>query len=403
MKLKSLKIVYLLSKALCSPLESLFSLMIFILAKEFEVTALQLTLLACIRSVSSLFAFNISALCVGRIAKGTKYLAFTTLIGAFPVLFFPFVTNVWYFIFCYFLFLTMNRATFPVWTEILKSQLGTHKIGNVFATAASVNSLLMISVPFCLSYWMDTYADLWKVLFSLLAVVQILSLTVLLYLEFTPTTSSPSFDIFSVWKGTWKHLKENPEYAKFQLFFFLSGAGLVAIYPILPTFFNEKLQLSYVQLTSAFSLCKGIGIVISSPIWAYISKKISIYRLNYIVNMFSCLFIVSLLASEGEVSWLYLAYLMFGAMQGGCDLSWHIAGPTFAKENESTLYSSETLALIGIRGCIFPFIGQFIFSHSNIVTVFTLSGLLCFFSIFYGVKLERQQKQIALNKIYQTS
>ena len=50
----------------------------------------------------------------------------------------------------------------------------------------------------------------------------------------------------------------------------------------------------------------------------------------------------------------YAAYTMFGIMQAGSTLSWHLSGPIFSKEKDSTLFSGVSVAMVGLRGCIFP-------------------------------------------------
>jgi hypothetical protein len=55
-----------------------------------------------------------------------------------------------------------------------------------------------------------------------------------------------------------------------------------------------------------------------------------------------------------DTAWLYAAYL-YGAMQGGSELSWKLSGPIFAKDKHSTPFSSLNLVLVGARGCTYGF------------------------------------------------
>lgn len=79
-------------------------------------------------------------------------------------------------------------------------------------------------------------------------------------------------------------------------------------------------------------------------------------------------------------------------MQAGCELSWNLSGPYFAKESESTFYSSINLAFVGLRGCLCPFIGQLIFIYSNSMTLFICAGLLCLMSGLYALWLNYEHK-----------
>jgi hypothetical protein len=42
----------------------------------------------------------------------------------------------------------------------------------------------------------------------------------------------------------------------------------------------------------------------------------------------------------------------FMEMQAGSDLSWHISGPVFSKEKESTLFSGTYVLAVGISGMV---------------------------------------------------
>jgi predicted MFS family arabinose efflux permease len=386
------QLIYLANRGLCSPLEALYTILIFILSKETGATVFQLTVLASVKPVVSLAAFYLSSYMAGRTRRGRFFIAATTLLGALPTVFFPLIDNPWYFIASFAVFVTAVRSAYPVWMEILKTNLS----GNLSGIAAKGNALtytLVIFVPLLCSHYMDQNPSIWKWLFMGLGLIQLLGALALLDLkcdgERFAEEKPPAVDLLFPWKKGWLLVKENADFAGYLALFFLGGAGLVAIQPILPLYFKNTLHLSYTQLTLAISLCKGIAYVFSSPLWASCSRRISLYLLNAIVNLISCLFLVFIVTASLHTWWVFVAYAFYGSMQAGCELSWNLSGPTFAKNKDSTLFSSLNLAYVGIRGCIFPFAGQLLYLHSNALVVFGVAGALCLFGIAYAFKLER--------------
>ncbi len=194
--------------------------------------------------------------------------------------------------------------------------------------------------------------------------------------------------IIDPFKKGWQLLRQNPAFCHYLFLYFLGGAGIVLLHPVLPIYFKEHLDLSYQQLTLAFSFCKGLSFLASSPVWAKYMPYISLYRLNAYMNIFTSLFVIGLLAASFGIGWIYAGYICYGTMQGGCKLSWNLSGPIFSKENDSTTYSSLNLLLIGIRGCICPFLGYLLFSYCGALLTFMTTLCLCLIGTIYGIWLD---------------
>lgn len=388
--------LFLLNKVFLTPLEALFTLLIFILNKELHATPLQLTLLASAKPVVSLVAFYVSSFVVGKPYRIKPLLLTLVLIASLPCLAFPWMQNAWYFIIAYALFMIALRSSFPLWIELLKQQIGVQKMAGVVAKGSCIHYVMLILVPLVVSLWMDQEPEAWKALFVCFALIQLSTVFILFCLKTPSKLSLDDLSPLLSWKEGWRLLKRDPPFTHYQILFFLGGAGLVALQPILPIFFNETLHLSYTELALAFSVCRGVGFILTSPWWVKQSKSLSLYLLNGIVNVLSCLFIGFLLASIAETSWLFLAYLMYGAMQAGCELSWNLSGPLFAQAKESTLYSGLSLFFTGLRGCVCPFLGSFLWLHTSLYGVFLFAVLGCLLSVLYAFWLEARYKNVSI-------
>lgn len=377
--------LYLLNRLLYSPLEALYPILIFILCKELHATPLQLAVLAATKPVVSLFAFQLSALLADNSQRFRAYLMAMTLMSALPCLLFPCINNSWYFIASYALFMTALRASTPAWIEILKRCVGLHRMSSIVGAGSAINYALMMALP-ALAIWLDSDPGVWKGCFAAFGLLLLLNLLVLCFVALKPgpEIQRKPLLLWSAWKKAWRLLRARRDFAHYQALYFLGGAGLVALQPILPYYFNETLHLSYTQLTLAFSLCKGLAFVSSTPIWAKWAKHVSLYRLYGAVLLLSAVFVACILSAAGGQHWLWVAYLLYGAMQAGFEMSWNISPPAFSQENESTLFASTNLAFAGLRGCICPFAGQMLFLYTGSFAALALCGALCLLSFFYA-------------------
>ncbi|MDE3045764.1 MAG: MFS transporter [Verrucomicrobiota bacterium] len=390
-----IRFLYLGSRLLSSPLEAMFTLLIFILSKDLGASPLQIAIIACSKPIVSLIAFYASSFLQGRPECIRIFLLGAICTGSIPCLFFPFIDNIWFFVASYPLFIASQRAVFPAWNEALKEKVGLSQMPTLIAKGVSIHYFLLICIPVFCSFFLDQNPQIWKVLFCGLGALQLLSLFLILFLKLQSTkVQSLPFSFRSITIGPWQSglrlLRQRPDFARYLLLFFLGGAGIIAIQPIIPIFFKETLRLSYQELTLAISLCKGVAFIATSEIWARLSQRMSLYRLNGYVNLFSCLFIALLVLSSGNTAWLYAAFLMYGIMQGGAEISWNLSGPMYSEKKESTAFSNLNLALVGIRGCICPVIASLTFLYSSSSAVFIGAGCLCFLSLLYALWLDRQ-------------
>jgi len=387
------------SRFLCTPLEAMYSLLIFIAIKELDVSLFQLTLLASSKPISSLLAFHCSASMAGRPQVFKKYLIAVNMVAALPALAFPFVDNSWFYVAAHFIFMIGQRAAFPVWNVMLNAQTSKQFLSSLQAKAISIQQSIMIFFPLLIGYWIDGDEGIWRILFLLLALLQLANSLMLMLLPVTTSVlASPASKVslmqpMAYWRDSLKLLQEDRAFCQYLLLFFWGGAGLVLMQSSLPLFFKESLHLSYTNLTLAFSVCKGIALVSSAKIWSRWINHISLYRLNFYVNIFSSLFIAFILFSNLQTYSIFIAYFMYGAMQAGCELSWNMNGPLFSKKKDCTLYSSLNLLLVGVRGLIFPFCGQLLLFLTGVNEVFFCAAILTFASVVYAYRLEMKLQQ----------
>ena len=299
-----------------------------------------------------------------------------------PFLFFPVISNPWYIVFSSGLYMVLTRGMLPAWMEVLKVNLPLKSQAKTCSFAASIDYLGAALLPLSLGWTLDNFKDAWSWLFMAAALIGIASTW---FFSKIPTQESSSLSkepplpyLLNPWKSCWKILTSRVDFFKFQLGFFLGGAGLMLIHPVLPNYFVDTLHLSYAGMLTAIASLKGIGFMLSSPLWTRCLSRIKIFRFCSFVTIFAVIFSFLLIGAKVCGIFVYIAYFVYGIMQGGSELSWKMSGPIFSKGSNSAPYSSVNVLAVGVRGLIFPYLGSFLFSlfgHAH--GVILLGSFLC--------------------------
>lgn len=385
--------LFIANRILYSPLETLFLLLVFILSKDFGLTPFQLTLLASIKPISSLFSFYVSSAIFERPQSIRSYLLINNCVGALPCLLYPFIENVWFYIGSFAVFMITTRASLPAWIEVLKRNLAASDLSTTVSRGNSVFYLTNILLSPLLCFFMDQQADLWRYLFASFGVLTLLNMFLVLFIELGDAKVPKITSLIEPLKKGYTLLRENPPFAHCLVMYFLGGVAIIGSQAILPTYFKDNLDLSYSQLGMAFSFCKGVSFILTSPHWSRYSVRLSLYHLNCLANLFSVLFFVCLMtATRDHTIWLYIGYMFYGTMSAGHELSSNLSGPFFSGTKNSTIYSSLNLGLSGLRGCICPFLCALLFAYTDSMTVFTVCALISMTVIVYGLWIDRRYK-----------
>lgn len=395
---------FMWTSILNTPFWAIFNMLPFILYKDLHATPLQITSIIILKPAVSLIALYWSTLIEKRKDRLLANLIWARVLSHLPFFFFPFVDNPWFFILSFGFYMMLARGTVPAWMEVLKLNIPGISRERIFAYGSAFGYLGAAFLPFALGGLMDTYAQSWRWIFPATALI---SLSAIIFKSRIPIAinstekeehlSAPTFSfkqqLIKPWKSAWELIKRRHDYAKYQLGFMLGGAGLIIMQPALPVFFMDGLHLTYTELAVALTLCKGVGFAISSPTWARVLSKIDMYRFNSWVTLLAFAFPICLIAAQMNLAWLYIGYLFYGVMQGGSEMSWNLSGPIFAKDDDSSVYSSVNVLTVGLRGCFVPAIGSLLTYPLHATGVMLIGGGLCLLSTFYMARYSRELKK----------
>ncbi|MDP1835243.1 MAG: MFS transporter [Chlamydiales bacterium] len=376
---------FLWTRILGVPFWGLVNLLPIILYKDLHVSPLMITLIIALKPMSALLAPYWSQAIYRRPDLVISNLSWANVLRYLPFLFIPWIDSPWAVTAAFGLYMTLTRGVIPGWMETIKCNLPSAARERLVAYGSTIDYCGTALLPFILGGVLDGYEHSWRWLFPLTAALGLLS--TLLFLRMPkpvvtqaisqdPPTSFSSF-LLKPWKESWHLIREKAGFAHFQIGFMLSGAGIMLMQPILPMFFVDTLNLSYTKMLLAVTACKAIGFLVTSPFWIKLFRRLDIYYFSGIVTAGAALFPFLLLGSQYHIVLLYAAYGLYGMMQAGSELGWHMSGPRFAEEHDSTVYSGTNVLMVGIRGCIAPPLGALIYSWTNSATVMMLCVVLC--------------------------
>lgn len=400
---KRTRLSFIAMRLLGTPLWTLLSMLVYILYKQVGLNPLQITCIVALKPTSSLLSPYWSHAIYKRPHKLTANLLGANFLKYFFFLWLPWVDSVWLIIFAFGVYMTLSRGAIPAWTEIFQSNLPSEQREQLISYATTIDYLGTAIMSVLLGVILDFYPDQWRWLFGISALLGILSTTLLTLIHphmsdsvqkpicLSGRSANKGLDtlyrfkkqMFRPWKAVSRLLLKRSDFMVFQWGFMLGGSALMIIQPALPRFFMDTLKLSFVEMGCAISLCKGLGVALSSSIWMRLFRKITIFQFSSLVTHFAAIFPFFLLASYWQGALLYFAYGLYGVMQAGSEMSWHMSSLVFSRGSDSSLFSITNVLTVGIRGCLVPILGSLLLCWLQPSSVIVLSAFLALAASIY--------------------
>lgn len=402
------RIAFIWTSLLGMPFWAIYALLLFILYKDLHATPFQITVFITLRPLVSIFSIYWSSHVNKRRDRLRSNVIWAGILGHFPFLFLPWIDHPWFIILSSAFYMMLNRGVYPAWMEILKLNLPDGMRQRVVSYGSTFSFVGGGILSLLIGYLMDDHFEIWRWIFPLASLSSMLAACfqyrIPILINTPPSEPSPAHSISLIsqvmqpWKDVWNLVRSRPDFSRFQLGYLLGGFGLVIVQPALPTFFIDTLDLSYTELTTAITLCKGVAFALTSSIWAEWLRKVNIYRFCSLVTILAGVFPFLLISAQWNLIWVFVAYLVYGVMQSGSDLSWHLSGPIFAKGEDSSLYSSVNLAVVGIRGCVAPLLGSLLVFWFSPTVVLAVGGafslLACWRMHLYHRTYHKDQESV---------
>lgn len=401
---KKTRAAFLWTRILNIPFWVVYNILYIILFKELGATPLQITAIIALKPAASLLSPYWSISIVKRSDKLVSNLVWANILKFLPFIFFPWITNNWILILAFGYYMVFVRGVVPAWMEIIKQNIEGVEREKVFAFGSAIDYLGSALLPLLFGWVLDTYPGIWRWIFCYSALIGIFS-TFFLYR--IPVNAIPQSAVLKKvkrklsepWKAAWNLLSERRDFAKFQIGYLLGGSALMMIHTVQSMYFVDVLNLSYTEMLLALGLCKGIAFAATSPTWVNWFNKVNIFKACALVTFLGALFPLLLIMAGWETMWVYAAFLVYGMMQAGSELTWHMSGPVFSKNEDSSVFSTTNVLIVGLRGCVAPALGSMIFYLTNSMTVLCLSSALCLIATERMLKYSREEERESIPEV----
>jgi predicted MFS family arabinose efflux permease len=398
---KKTRFALYLSNIIKEPLFCMYNITPFILGTQFLASPFVLAILTAIRP-----GFTFVAYFWGNGAKGgAKNLRRSVLLSSFLscvlFLFIPFFNSMWLVIISSAFYMIFHRASIPAWMETLKLNIEKEKRAKLFANASSLAFFIGVILSLYFSPKFKENANLYKYFYFFSGLIGMLNLWVLAKVPINsnkeyvkPKPFSIKEKLIDPLKESFELLKNRKDFLKFHIGYTFAGAGILLIHPILPVYF-KNLNITLTEITTALLIFKGLGSIISSPIWGRFLAKKSIMKLSFYMSFLAFISFIILFFTQVHIYFLYTSYFIYGVSVAGSHVLWSLSGPAFSKNDSSVHYSSLNFFILSLRGIAAPFIGSMLAIHFSPSIIISLGALSC----LYGgiIMLTHREKQVALN------
>ncbi|NNL65972.1 MAG: hypothetical protein HKP30_07015, partial [Myxococcales bacterium] len=164
-------------------------------------------------------------------------------------------------------------------------------------------------------------------------------------------------------RGLFALLREDPVFARYQLWQFLIGSANMITEGPLILLVSRDLGASYSE-SIALALVIPLGLsMLTLPFWAVWMDRIHIaeFRAKHSGLWAASQAVVWLGALHGSLLWIGVGRAVLGVARGGGVLAWQIGHNDFATPERAARYMGVHVTLTGLRGAFAPFLGVLLY------------------------------------------
>jgi MFS family permease len=193
----------------------------------------------------------------------------------------------------------------------------------------------------------------------------------------------------------WAVLRQDEQFRRYQRYQFLSGFSFMFFGPALLYMVSTKMtdpKREYLLATVVLQIIPMVISLISLQLWAPLFDRVHITTFRVFQTSTSVIGQTTLFAGAilNQLWLVAVAQLVIGISNGGGDLAWNLGHNDFASGDKAATYMGIHVMLTGVRGCIAPFIGAWLYQIPWIgCHVFALSALTCCVALYGFAQMSR--------------
>ncbi|MBS0605168.1 MAG: MFS transporter [Verrucomicrobia bacterium] len=382
------------------PLISLYTLIPFILRKDFGSSMFQVSLFITLRPVLSVFSFYWSAYLKEGKGRLIANLISASLLAYLPFLFFPWVDNFGFLLLASAMYQLFSKAAIPSLIEVLKRNIPKAPREHAFSLFFILSFVESGILGLLLGGLLDSHAFDWKMLFFFASLIGLSSIFFFIRLKVPELPKKQQrgevpASLAHPWKESFRLMRERTDFAHFQGAFMFGGSALMLMAPALSSYYADTLSLTYTNITTARFIFMAIGVAGSSLLWKKGLSLVPLLKLTLWVLVGFGLFPIALLMAQIDLWFLYLAFFIYGVAQAGSHLIWNLSGTYFSSDQDSSPYTRVNILMLGLRGAVMPLIGGLLCDLLGPTPVLILGMFLC----LYGARYLFRRSRIFISQI----
>lgn len=384
-----------------------------ILKKSLFATDFMVTIM--IFLTSSAFLFSIyGAEIINRSADPARTIIILAVISRFFLFIIPLYESPGFFVFCIAAMSYLDSLIKPYWNAVFKHNYTEKKRSSLYSYASTVHTVILLIVTTILGYLLDIDYQLYKLLFPLAGLFDVLSYSGLARmvkmgerLKLYPRGSANNKISARLFKdililpvrNMLNIFRNNKPFFRFESFFFLYGMAFMIASPAVPIYLVEVLDLSYSPISIAKGLVFYSATILFTPVMGRLHGTgdptrfcgfLFLLLLFYPLSMMGIKYVPSLVSFIDTDMMLYITYFMFGLLMSGVTLSWNLSTIYYAPHFQEANYQSVHITLTGLRGLFSPFIGYLILRYISIEATFLVSSLIF---LIAGIMMLRESRK----------
>lgn len=359
----------------------------FILRKTLFGNLFELTVLVMIQPVSNLFSIFFYPLSK-NFKKKNDFFLLIAFVGKLILLLMLLTKSSKIFILIISVFYIFNTFMNPLFSNIMQVNFSKKNRGLVYGIVSSVSVLSTLVVSNLSGKLLDVNDNLYKLLFSISALSGFLCCLFFSRIKIRKIKQKKIEEKISFLqpiKIIVKILKNNRDFTKYEIFFFIYGIGYLIILPAIPVYFVDILKLDYSKISFIKGFLGQLGYIVFFPFVGFFLDRMNIFlysSLTFLLLSFYPFFLLISSFVSSPFFFIYSAFLIFSISMSAVSVIWDLSSIHFAKDSDSSQFQNVHIFLTGVRGIIVPSLGYLILKFSSPKLLFLISTLFFLFSSF---------------------
>jgi hypothetical protein len=378
-----------------------------LLASDFQVTML-------IFLTSSAFLFSIYGTeIINRSADPAKTIVLMAVISRLFIFIIPLYSTPNFFVFCIAAMSYLDSLIKPSWNTVFKHNYSDSRRSSLYSYASSLYTIIVLIVTTILGYLLDINYELYKILFPLAGIFDVMSYVSLARMirmsekmnayphKYADNRMSlklfRDITIIPV-RNMLRIFRENKPFFRFESYFFMYGMAFMIASPAVPIFLVEDLKLSYSPISIAKGLVFYTATILFTPVMGRLHGTgnptkfcgyLFLFLMFYPLSMMSVKYLPSVFSFMTADFMLYFTFFIYGVLMSGVTLSWNLSTIYYAPHFQAANYQSVHITLTGVRGLFSPFIGYLILRYISIEATFIVSSMIF---LLAGIMMLRESR-----------